>query len=309
MGDLSRIPQALRNINAKVLSRPNSMLTTGRLFRSALLLALTQTPAVVGYPGAAQTGGQPAVQSVPLTDGRGVQSTQEAGAPAVLMAPVPFGVGEKMEYDVKFSSAKVGTGSMEVREIVDVRGKPAWHTVFNVKGKALVFFSVNITLESWFDVVSLNSLRFHQDQRYTGTRRVQKVEIFPERGIFHEEGKPEQVAMPAPLDDASMLYFVRTIPLEVGQTYVLNRYYKPDKNPVRVTVLRREEVTTPAGKFKTVVVQPKLKAGGLFGENGKAEVWLTDDSTRMMVQLKSDLSVGSINMYLSSYTLGAAIKP
>lgn len=287
------------------------MLTTGRLIRSFLIAALTQAPGVVVYPAAAQSSVPTGVQTRSLTGGQGaIRSATDSAAMVAQMAPVPFGIGEKMEYEVKFSSAKVGTGSMEVREIVDVRGKPAWHTIFNVKGKALVFFSVNITLESWFDVVSLNSLRFHQDQRYTGTKRIQKVEIFPERGIFHEEGKPEMVAMPKPLDDASMLYYVRAMPqLEVGREYVLNQYYKPDKNPVRINVLRREKVTTPAGTFETIVVSPKLKAGGIFGENGKAEVWLTDDATRMVVQIKSDLSVGSINMYLSKFTLGTPMKP
>jgi hypothetical protein len=49
-------------------------------------------------------------------------------------AVVPFFVGEKLEYEVKFGAIKVGKGSMEVRDIADVRGVPSWHTIFRITG-------------------------------------------------------------------------------------------------------------------------------------------------------------------------------
>jgi hypothetical protein len=91
---------------------------------------------------------------------------------------------------------------------------------------------------------------------------------------------------------------VRTLPLEVGATYELPRYFKPEGNPVRIRVLRRDTVTVPAGRFATVVLQPTFQTRGIFSQNGKAEVWLSDDARRVMVQLKSKLSFGSLNLYL-----------
>ena len=60
----------------------------------------------------------------------------------------------------------------------------------------------------------------------------------------------------------------------------------------------------PAGKFDCVVLQPVIKTTGIFSENGNAEVWLSDDSRHVLVQLKSKLSFGSINLYLRSYKPG-----
>jgi hypothetical protein len=73
-----------------------------------------------------------------------------------------------------------------------------------------------------------------------------------------------------------------------------------------VRVLRKEEVKVPAGKFNAVVIQPIIKSRGIFSEDGRAEIWLTDDDRRMMVQMKSSLSFGSLNLYLKSYTPGTA---
>jgi hypothetical protein len=96
------------------------------------------------------------------------------------------------------------------------------------------------------------------------------------------------------------LYFLRTIPLEVGRTYSFNRYFKPDRNPVRVTVVRRERITVPAGTFDAVVLQPKIKAKGIFAENANAEVWIADDEGRMMLQMKTHLQFGSVTFQLRS---------
>ena len=90
-------------------------------------------------------------------------------------------------------------------------------------------------------------------------------------------------------------------PLVVGQTYDFNRYFRPDRNPVRIRVLRKERVTVPAGTFDAIVVQPVIKTKGIFSENGHAEIWLTDDDRHIMLQLKSKLSFGSLNLYLKSY--------
>ncbi len=212
-------------------------------------------------------------------------------------AVVPFAVGEKLDYEVRFGSIKVGNGSMEVRDLVDVRGAITWHTVFRIKG-GIPLYRVNDSYESWFDVVTLTSRRFYQDIDEGSYERKRRYEFFTERGMYQENDKPEQPTVAAPLDDGSFLYFVRTIPLEVGKEYAFSRYFNPASNPVTIKVLRRETIKVPAGTFNTVVLQPTFKTKGIFSENGKAEVWITDDDRRMMVQMKSKLSIGSLNLYL-----------
>ena len=101
------------------------------------------------------------------------------------------------------------------------------------------------------DTLSLFSLRFTQDFEQTGTDRRKHYEIFPERAVYQEPNKPEQPSVPDPLDDASFIYFLRTVPLEIGATYSFDRYFRPDKNPVRIKVLRRETVKVPAGTYQT----------------------------------------------------------
>ncbi len=213
---------------------------------------------------------------------------------------VPFSVGERLEYDVRFGKIRVGSGYMEVRGIEDVRGRPSYHAVFQYGG-SVPFYKVNDVHQTWFDTATLVSRRFHQDIDEGNYERTRRYEIFPERGAFQENDKPEETTVFDPLDDAAFLYFIRTLPLKVGETYTYSRYFKTQGNPVTIKVLRRETVKVPAGSFEAVVLQPSFKTRGVFSENGQAEVWITDDSRRMMVQMKSKLSFGSLNLYLRSH--------
>ena len=246
-----------------------------------------------------------ALLALALTGGAAAQSSGTGGAdsvapPASAYAPVPFAVGERLVYDVKFGAIKVGQGSMEVLDTVTLRGRPAWHTRFRVRG-GIPFYRVDDVLESWIDRSALSSLRFVQDFDEGGKERERRYEIFPERAMFQENDKPEEASVGNPLDDGSFLYFIRTIPLEVGKTYEFHRYFRPDRNPVVVKVVGRERITVPAGSYATIVIQPINKSKGIFSENGQARIWLSDDANRIMVQMKSRTKIGSLNLYLQSH--------
>jgi Protein of unknown function (DUF3108) len=214
---------------------------------------------------------------------------------------VPFAVGERLEYDLKFGKLKVGVASMEVANIEDVRGHDAWHTVYQAHGGVRFLYSVDDVFESWIDRRTFNSLRFKKDQN-EGRRDVQHTfEIYPERAEYTVGGDSARASVHSPLDDGSFLYFVRTIPLVVGQTYTFERYFIPDRNPVTIKVVRKDTIDVPAGRFSAIVIQPIIKTPGIFSEKGHAEIWLSDDKNRIMLQFKSSLSFGSINLYLTSY--------
>lgn len=213
----------------------------------------------------------------------------------------PFAPGEQLDYTVAVGGAKVGTGKMQILGIEDVRGEDTYHARFTVEGGFLMF-KVNDVLETWFDTETLSSRRFIQNIHEVSYKKNRYFDIYPERGVLHQKGYDEMPTVPKPLDDASFLYFVRTVPLEVGKTYTFNRYFRPDRNPVVVKVLRKETVEVPAGKFNTIVIQPIIKSQGIFADGGEAQMWLSDDDRRMMVQFKAKVPyLKTLDLYLASY--------
>jgi len=217
-------------------------------------------------------------------------------APARSTSALPFHVGERFTYAAKVNFLNAGSATMSVEDVETVRGHPTYHTVFDVRGHVL-FFHVNDHYESWFDTTSLISL--HQTQSIDeGSQKVDRTyDFYPDRRVYVRNGV-ENPSVADPLDEGSFIYFLRSLNLEVGKTYSFNRYYHLDRNPVVIRVERKEHISVPAGEYDAIVVQPIIKSRGLFSENGQAEVWLSDDSTHTVVQLKSKLSFGTLYLQL-----------
>lgn len=220
----------------------------------------------------------------------------------------PWVTGEFLEYTLKFGVISAGSGRMQVVGRDTVRGRDTWRLKFDFSG-GIPFARVNDVFESWVDVETLNSLRFEQRLSELGKKRNRTYQIFPDRAMFQLNEEPEKPSVPNPLDDAAFFYFIRTIPLEVGQSYDFNRYFNPKANPVTIRVLRKESVQVPAGKFDAIVIQPMIKTNGIFSEGGHAELWLSDDDRRFLIQMKSKLAFGSLNLYLRKLILPPLVAP
>ncbi|TVP55761.1 MAG: DUF3108 domain-containing protein [Gemmatimonadales bacterium] len=227
------------------------------------------------------------------------------------LAPVPFGPGERLEYQVKLGAFTVGESWMRVHGVERVRGHRTYHVSMGIQG-GIPLARVDNLLESWIDVETLSSRRFVQDQDEVRTQRFRQFEFFPEERRYERADIDESGELPTdqPLDEIAFVYYVRTLPLEVGETYELDRYFQEDGNPVVVKVVRRDQVEVPAGTFNTIVVQPIIQTRGLFGEGGEAEIHFSDDSRRLLVQLRSRVPVmGSLSLHLRNITPGRSLRP
>jgi hypothetical protein len=162
--------------------------------------------------------------------------------------------------------------------------------------------------DSWIDIQTLASLRHRQQISEGRYKRTTTYEIYPERGTY-EEGDSVYASVPHPLDDGSFIYAVRSAGIRVGETRSDDRYFRPDRNPVVLTGLRREAVRVDAGVFPATVVRPSIKANGIFSDRGEAQVWFSDDARRYPVLLKSKFSRFSLTLSLQSVVPGEGMTP
>jgi hypothetical protein len=228
------------------------------------------------------------------------------GDPGPSMDRAPFGPGEHAEYQVKLGGIGVGDGTMDILDLATTGGYTTYHASLHVKG-GIPLARVDTRLDTWLDVAGLFSRRFEQNQKEVRYRRHRIFNFSPETRTYQQEGRDTVMTLPTdrPLDDVAFLYYARTLPLKVGDTYTIPRYFKEDGNPVVLKVLRKERIKVPAGEFNTIVVQPIIQTDGLFGEGGEAEVYFSDDERRMIVYLRSRVPiVGSLSLHLRSYEAG-----
>jgi hypothetical protein len=216
----------------------------------------------------------------------------------------PFAPGEKLSYSAKLGMLTLGSGTLEVAAIDTVRGVESFRLRFRLRGKT-AFYSLDDVLESWVGTSDLVSRRFVQDFEENGKVTKRAYQIFPDSGLYREEGGEKTWATPEdPLDDAAFFYFVRVTPLEVGKTYSYDRYFRKEKNPVTIKVLKRENMELPDGsEVKCLVLHPIIDTRGLFSKRSDTRIWLTDDARRLPVQIRSKFPFGTITLRLRDMEL------
>jgi hypothetical protein len=218
---------------------------------------------------------------------------------------IAFGVGEWLQFDIGYGFINAGTATLEVQEVIDYEGRPAYQLVSTANSNKFFssFYPVRDRVESIMDAIGLFSWKFDKQLR-EGKYRSRRQYSFDQ--VRHEvvyKGDTIEVA-PYVQDALSALYFVRTQNLEVGKSIFVDNFTDGKNYPLEVVVHGREKVKTKAGVFDCLVVEPILRSSGIFQHEGKLTVYLTDDRLRLPVMMKSKVVVGSITAELTDYRLG-----
>jgi Protein of unknown function (DUF3108). len=223
---------------------------------------------------------------------------------------LPFAVGEKLNYRVSVSKmGKVGKGSMWIEGPVDVRGVSTWLLRFDFEAGLGPMKAVDRT-SSWLDPERMAAQRYFKHEKHVLAKHDEKVEIFAsEKRWTGADGASGISPTDEPLDELSFMYFIRTLPLTEGAVYRFDRHFDAARSPTSVSVIRREVITTPAGKFQTVLLEMRVRDARRYKGEGVIRINLSDDAMRIPVRIESAMPVlGTAVMTLESLTNPTDIK-
>lgn len=213
---------------------------------------------------------------------------------ARLTAGFPFAVGETLQYDARLGMLPIGSATVSVSRMARERGTDAYVFAMNGQGGP-PGVRVRYELTSWVGAGKFNSLRFYRKLVQGSSVDEESYEIVPDSGRYRQAGVAQEWMAPRdPLDELAFLYFLRTIPLQVGRGYSFSRYFKTGYNPIRLRVLAREAVALPDGRsVPCLLVEATAR-------NMTMTLRLTDDARRLPVQLEVPLSYGTVTLELVS---------
>lgn len=222
---------------------------------------------------------------------------------------VGFGEGEKLIFSVQYSLVKAGEATLEIRNIADIDGHSSYRIISDARTNGFFssFFKVRDRFESYMDTTELYSLRYEKHLREGRFKRDEEVSFDQNAHTATYKDKVVAIA-PRTQDVLSALYYIRTLPLEVGQAVTLANHTDGKNYPLVVKVHRRETVTVDAGTFDCLVVEPILRGPAIFSQKGRLTVWITDDRYRMPVLMKSKVIIGHVSAVLKEYTLAKKFR-
>ncbi len=101
-------------------------------------------------------------------------------------------------------------------------------------------------------------------------------------------------------NEFSSFFITRALPL--SQASVVPTFVDAKVHQVRVEILGKEKKRTLFGEIDTVKVQPKMHFRGLYDKDGDTVFWLTDNSCRVPVEIRSKILIGSLVSELVEYS-------
>lgn len=218
--------------------------------------------------------------------------------------PVPFDVGETLEFAVRSSRfGEVGKGRMAVEGPVRLRGHDAVLLSMEVRGR-VAFLRFSDVTRSWFDPTAGASLRFEKEERHPLARRDEAVDLLLAEGRWVDgAGEGGTLAAAAPLDELSFIYHLRSLDLANGEDRAIHRHFDEERNPVRVRVVGTEVLRVPAGVFRTTVVEMEVRDPRRYDERGNViRIHFSDDARRLPVRIESGApGVGTLVMTLERW--------
>jgi hypothetical protein len=213
-----------------------------------------------------------------------------------------YAVGEKLTFAVQYFNATAGYATLTIPEYSTQQGRVCLHIVAEAKTHPFfeTFFKVRDKIETYIDADSLVSLRYEK-HIHEGGYSADASYVFDQRAHkMIEPAKGKDVTISAETQDVlSCFYWFRSIDLTPGKDTVIRVAADNMLSYDLVcNVLRKERVSTLAGDFDCILVQPHLKFEGIFQQKGEVFIWITDDERRLPVKIQSKIVIGSINITL-----------
>ncbi len=227
-------------------------------------------------------------------------------SPAVSSA---FNVPEKLVFDLTWTGVKAGTA---VLEVVDEKENLRVISTASSANWVSVFYTVEDRVEALLTKEKAGAF-IGQPKNFRlkireGKHRRDKEIIFDQVKhtavyIDHLAKNKERKEYPVHenvFDPLSVLYYVRTMKLEVGKSSYVDIFDSKKLWNVEIQVLRKEKISTILGEVQTIVIKPLMKSEGIFNRKGEMLIWLTDDKKRIPVKMQTKVVVGAITATLVS---------
>lgn len=222
---------------------------------------------------------------------------------------VPFKVGEKLTYDIGWSSyVTAGIATLTVQEKKPSYGSTAYYIAAEGKPTPLLanLYTLYYKVDTLLDVYSLLPQRgsVYSEE---GRRRRMKSTLFNQsaRTAKYEVKTAtlvqKDMKIPAYSQDAlSALYVLRSIPLKSGDKFNMPVADNGKLYTVQMLVGVVEQISTGIGKVQAIKVSPVIRvAAGEKPPTRGFSIWFTTDARKLPVKMQAQLAVGAFTLTLS----------
>ena len=193
---------------------------------------------------------------------------------------------------------------MEVVNDTVVNNYHQLHIRFNARTTFPVssIYTINDQVDTWLDSKYLYTKKLTKNIREGNYKNNSHTIIDYDQSIAITNG--DTIIIDQFLHDSySLFYFLRTIPLIIGETINFTAFDGKKITPFQIITKTKETINTMAGTFPCLVVKPFREGTTLLKNKGDMIIWFSDDKNRLPIQIRIKLKYGSMLLKLKDINL------
>lgn len=224
-----------------------------------------------------------------------------------------FFIGEKIKFEISYLGIVVGDAVAEVKEIVPVDRRQAYHIVVEVRSRGVLnwIYKVRDTHHSYVDTEHLHSLRYEKKIREGNYWTDELMEYDQEKniGVFfsRKDNSRKEMLVPQNVQDQiSCAYWLRTQEVKPRSKWMIPVNADEKNWDLEVRLHDSKPMALKGvGTFQAVEVEPIVMFEGFFVRRGKIRGWMSLDERRLPLLMKVRVPVlGEVSATLVQYEPG-----
>jgi len=220
-------------------------------------------------------------------------------------------IGERLRYRGYWFGIPVGSGWVEVKERIELEGRPVYHIEAQGHTNEVLsaLYPIHDMLHSYVDAQTLQPVRFEKYQR-EGHYRADEVVTFnyttgmaTYRSLLNQSVK--EIQIPSDVQDLlSALYWFRAQALHPQAAVPANLYSDEKIYETHIQISRVLPLELlKRGTFSCFIAEPRASFKGLLVKRGRIWAYLTADAYRLPLLVKATTPWGPMSAVLDEESI------
>ena len=219
-------------------------------------------------------------------------------------SPAPYSVGERLTYNVSFSSflaaahVELSVASRGVffgREGIKLTGRVETNGVVSA-----ALFAINNEYTAYIDPATGQPFRVEQSIRQSSRMAQTFADLTQPSGAGVAASK-RSAELLGSYDFLAAIYRLRALPLTSGSTYSVSVNNENQNYRVEVRIHDRQMINTSAGSFSALVSQVRVK-NETAGDSYSLKAYFSDDQRHIPLLITTRVSTGEVKVELAGST-------
>ncbi len=229
---------------------------------------------------------------------------------AIASPEPPLKPGEQLRFSVSWAIVP-GAGEITVGATTTPDGQLKITTTTATRRLARLLLPFDASADSFYDAKTGRLMSLYERSNTRSKHEEHTVSFNHEKheAVYTTVGSTTSRILPmpegSPNDLITALFETRFWNLKPGESHDALVLFNDDFYQLTIHALRYEDVSTSLGRFRTLVLEPRMEKTppkGMFKKGSTVQVWISQDERRLPVKFEVEFNIGTGTATLKSYT-------